>query len=355
MLSRTVCANYRMLLVREVAKVDIGKNIKIKGRDILTKTSTAIATTEPKEMQFNSNELDLIRKTVAKDATDDELKMFLYVAGKRGLNPLTRQIYFVKYGSQHVMQTSIDGFRLIADRTGKYAPSPKPTMFEHRENRLFSATVFGMKLVGGQFIEFSATAHFDEYKVDTNALWKTKPHVMLEKCAESKLLRRGFPEELSGLYTDDEMAQATIVDIQKPIIEASVTELPAEASKPSGGSNHLVKAAEEAGAIVTNITPNDFPNLTAEYGVSLAKCWEHGDDWRTNKFGKLFHTMPQGFCNFNDRIKPVTAKIAEKAGLDVYAMTEKIKAQYEGRTWSKLTEIEQCAFLESLIPEVPSQ
>ena len=279
---------------------------------------------------FNSSELDLIKRTVAKEATDDELKMFLYVAGKRGLNPLTRQIYFVKYGSQHVMQTSIDGFRLIADRTGKYSPSPKPTLYAYDKNgNLFSATVFGMKLVAGQFIEFSATAHYAEYKVDTNSLWKSKPHVMLEKCAESKLLRRGFPEELSGLYTDDEMSQGAVINGQATVMSAEISpgkdtgkgNLPPAGLIPQESStsekldnpNPLVEALKARGA--TEIT-DQFPLIKSIFGFTLTDCIYHGHVWGPGKYG-VWHSDPQ--CSLSGRIKEAAIKVVkEKLGFEAF-------------------------------------
>ena len=82
--------------------------------------TTAVTKRETVLKQFTNEELDLIKNTVAKGATDNELKLFLYTAKERGLNPLTRQIHFVKRGDNGVIQTGIDGFRLIAERTGQY-------------------------------------------------------------------------------------------------------------------------------------------------------------------------------------------------------------------------------------------
>ena len=187
--------------------------------------TTAIATKETALQKFTTDELALIKRTVAKDATDDELKLFLYTAGLRGLNPLTRQIHFVKRGGQGTIQTGIDGFRLIAQRTGKYAPGTKPTIFEYdSRGNLLRATVFGIKVMNGQAFEFSATAKYNEYRVDSNQIWRKMPETMLEKCAEAKLLRRGFPEELSGLYTNEEMAQADVVTVHEAELPQALTQ-----------------------------------------------------------------------------------------------------------------------------------
>jgi phage recombination protein Bet len=285
--------------------------------------ATDLAKRSTELQKFTPEELNLIKQTVAKDSTDQELSLFLYTAGLRGLNPLTRQIHFVKRGGQGTIQTGIDGFRLIAQRTGKYAPGSQPTVFEYdSKGNLLRATVYGMKIMNGQAFEFSATAKYSEYRVDSNQIWRKMPETMLEKCAEAKMLRRGFPEELSGLYTDEEMAQA---DGEIKVHQA-------------GSPTQIINQNEQGGESEVEGVDSDNP-----YAHYLDICPEHGDSWRVNKFGKRYHPMLDNeFCNFSNQIKVILEDRGKEAGFKTNTdFNDWCKENYDGRTWSKLSEKEQ--------------
>ncbi len=155
---------------------------------------------------FTREQVDLIKDTVCKGASDDELKLFLYTCKRTGLDPMMKQIYSIPRGGMRTTQTSIDGFRAIAERTGKYAPG-LPTQFTYdKDGSLLSATAFVKKLTSdGTWHEVSATIFWREFVNVGNKFHKTMPHVMAAKTAEAAALRRAFPMEFSGLYATEEM------------------------------------------------------------------------------------------------------------------------------------------------------
>lgn len=173
------------------------------------------------KMDFTQDQIDLIKSQIAPKATNDELKLFIYQAKRTGLDPLARQIYAIHRKSKDgngnwtermTIQTSIDGFRVIAERSGDYAGQDEPIFIKEGDEHYCKVTVYRFR----NDIRYPAAvgvAYWKEY-VQTDregkpsGLWSKMPHTMLAKVAEALALRKAYPQDLSGLYTSDEMQQA---------------------------------------------------------------------------------------------------------------------------------------------------
>ena len=153
---------------------------------------------------------DLIKRLFCKGCSDDELELFIHACQRTGLDPFMKQIYAIKRGPGMTIQTGIDGFRLIAERSGNYSPGKESTFTYDEKGALLSATSYIKKKTNdGQWHEIASTAYLEEYNAK-QGLWNKMPRAMLSKCAEALALRRAFPAELSGLYSQEEMDQAVV-------------------------------------------------------------------------------------------------------------------------------------------------
>lgn len=176
--------------------------------------------------------VQLIKDTIAQGTSDDELALFLEVCRATGLNPFQRQIFCIMRKEwdpetrtkkpKMTIQTSIDGYRLIASRTGQHAGTEDAEFgpLNHLGFPEWAKTTVYRLMPTGHVAKFTGTARWDEYRQvnkdgELIGLWPKMGFTMLAKCSEALALRKGFPAELSGIYTREEMMQAENPDARE--------------------------------------------------------------------------------------------------------------------------------------------
>lgn len=162
---------------------------------------------------FDEEKIGIIKEMFCKNATKAEFELFIHMAKRLQLDPICKQIYFIKFGQKMSIVVGIDGYRAIAERTGTYMPGREPSFNYDKDGKIFSCTAYVKKFgPDKQWHEVAASAILSEYDTNQNQ-WAKGKHYMLAKTAEALALRKGWPSQLAGTHTEDEMDKA-IIDVE---------------------------------------------------------------------------------------------------------------------------------------------
>ena len=178
--------------------------------------------------EYPSELLNVIKNTVAKGSSDEELYMFLQVASMYNLNPFMKEIWFVKNKDGSVMiMTSRDGYLKIAKQDPKFHKCQSMAVYENDEFQVemtmgevtnishkFKQSERG-KLIGAYAIlktkdhnNLISYMAYKEYAKGT-PVWRTYPSARIRKVAENDVLKRFA--NINGLSTVEDATE----DVQR--------------------------------------------------------------------------------------------------------------------------------------------
>jgi phage recombination protein Bet len=157
--------------------------------------------------------IKLLRNTLTEPLSETEHQLFILACDRSGLDPFARQIYWMKREGRLVIEASIDGFRLAAERTGEYAGQVGPHWCgpDGKWLSIWTSGVPTAARVGVLRKDFRkpvwGKAVFAEYD-QGGRFWRQMPTNQIAKCAEALAFRKAFPAKFSGLYTPEEMSNS---------------------------------------------------------------------------------------------------------------------------------------------------
>lgn len=200
-------------------------------------------------VKITRGQIDLIKRTIFKDATDDEMRIFFYECRRRGVHPMDRMIFPVKRGGRVAFQMGIDYLRGAAEETGRYIGQIPiqygPMIKQINKDKEITVpewaevTVLRKDTETGEITPIPHRAYWNEYYPgeELGFMWRKMPMNQLGKCAEAGALRKAFPRKLGGLYINEEMEHAEAVPftpIQEPQRKQNGKDSQPTTDKPKG-------------------------------------------------------------------------------------------------------------------------
>lgn len=197
----------------DVRKKVTKPELKILGEDVHHSLPMPNGNAPTKEVIIPLSQEKIIRDVYAKGLDDGEFEVFKMICRRTHLDPTRKQIVAVKRWDANLKrevmtpQTTIDGYRAIGNRSGTCAGVK--TVFHYAPDGSVegATTIIKKVLASGVVAEFEGYAKMSEY-IPTEKMafmYKQKPHVMIGKCSEALAWRRAYPEDMSGIYVEEEL------------------------------------------------------------------------------------------------------------------------------------------------------
>jgi phage recombination protein Bet len=295
---------------------------------------TALQTVQPmRPRDFTPSQLAVIKRTVAADCNDTEFDLFIAVCRNVGADPIRRHLHPVVYNKDDpekrrmTIITSIDFMRATAGRNRDYRPDEDEATFEVDASIKGDANPAGLVKAAVRAFKFGpdrewhrvvGVAYWNEFapmKIDgdfkweetgevyppghkkagkpkyrkvasanaktvPDGKWATMPHLMLAKCAEAQALRKGWPEDLSSIYTDEEMAQAEARDITASV-EVQMHERDQRLARI--GAKNTIAILWRAGEAIDQVPLGAMVDRCLEFFRKSENATELEWWWRTNE------------------------------------------------------------------------
>lgn len=216
---------------------------------------------------WNQKQIAALRQLGVDGASNGDLAVYHHVCQRTGLDPFARQIYMIKRDGKQTIQTGIDGFRLVARRAvdkGNETLSISAPEWCDAEGNWTDVWLAEYPPSAARVTvlrdghEFPAVALWREYAQtkrdgDLTAMWASRPAGQLAKCAEALALRKAFPQDLSGVYSTDEMPRedAPRAARRSNLSAALSSELPPCQDVSLAGKGHVAEVVD--GEVVEDV------------------------------------------------------------------------------------------------------
>lgn len=277
-------------------------------------------------------EIDLVKEVIGAPAqlNDQELALFLRECDRRRVHPLDRMILPQKIQGKLTFITTVDYLRSRAADSGEYAGNAAPDFEALGEDHPTVARVTVLRMQQGVPCAYVGEARWSEYLPESEKrayMWRKMPFKMLGKCAEAEALRKGFPQELSGLYGQEEMDQALGDDAWTPTgALKDVSPVPHQPARPRTGT---VPASAIATHPHRSLAPRDYlPAPPPPPPPPPAREREPGDD--DDPFGAIAEPeWPEDQARENPEGEP------EPQPDDVYAVVD-VGDPVVGPSWTRV-------------------